>query len=160
MRKIALATAILAAAALTGCIQRTLSIESSPPGALVYLNDQEVGRTPVTVPFTFYGKYDVRLEKEGFQTLTTLQKADAPWWEAPGPDIVAEAIPGQHSVNLRWHYTLEPTVPTNTESLIDHAKQLRALTKKELGVPATPMTTGEARATPIPATPANPQTQP
>src|SRR2546426_127411 len=111
-RKLAFSTAILvtllAAAALPGCIERTISIESAPPGALVYLNDQEIGRTPITVPFTFYGTYDVRIEKEGYQSITTLQKAQAPWWEAPGPDLFAEAIPGEHSVNLKWNFTLEP----------------------------------------------------
>ena len=38
----------LALAILQGCgVQRTLQIESDPPGALVYLNGDEVGRTPM-----------------------------------------------------------------------------------------------------------------
>lgn len=49
---------------LTGCIERTITITSEPSGSLVHLNDEEVGRTPLTVPFTFYGVYDVRLEHE------------------------------------------------------------------------------------------------
>ncbi len=47
-----------------GCVERTIHITSDPSGALVHLNDEEVGRTPVTVPFTFYGVYSVRLTQE------------------------------------------------------------------------------------------------
>lgn len=50
---------------LAGCVQRVISITSQPSGALVYLNDEEVGRTPVSVPHLFYGVYDVRLEHRG-----------------------------------------------------------------------------------------------
>lgn len=55
----------LAFTAITGCVERLITVRSQPPGSLVYLNDEEVGRTPVTVPFKFYGTYDVRLEHEG-----------------------------------------------------------------------------------------------
>jgi len=116
----------LAAMCLTGCIQRTITIESTPPGALVHLNDTEVGRTPVTVPFKFYGVYDVRLQRDGYQTLTTSKKAEGPWWEAPGPDLIAEAMPGDNEVNLQWHFELQPEQPVAEDALIDRAKQLRA----------------------------------
>lgn len=102
------AAALLAAPCLlVGCVQRTISVTSDPPGALVHLNDEEVGRTPVTVPFTFYGVYDVRLSRQGYQELWTEQQAPAPWWETPGPDLIAEMIPGARS-HFDWHFTLEP----------------------------------------------------
>lgn len=116
---------------LCGCVQRTITIESNPPGALVHLNDVEVGRTPTTVPFKFYGVYDVRLEKDGYQTLSMAQKAEAPWWEAPGPDLFAELLPGDHEVNLRWHYELEPSQAVDDAALIDRASQLRAKLQRE-----------------------------
>lgn len=109
---------------LTGCVQRTISITSEPVGALVHLNDEEVGRTPLTVPYTFYGVYDVRLELDGYQTLWTKQKAVAPWWEAPGPDLVAEL--GGGKVEQRWHFQLEVAPPATEEDVISRARQLRA----------------------------------
>jgi len=48
-----------------GCVHRTLEVESNPPGALVYLNGEEVGRTPMRKEFLWYGTYDVQLRKEG-----------------------------------------------------------------------------------------------
>lgn len=113
-------------------MKRTLLIESDPPGALVYLNDQEVGRTPVTVPFTWYGTYDVRLEKDGYQTFQAAQELEQPWWENPGPDLFAEAIPDKR-VERRWSFALEPAQAAedvDTDLLLDHARQLRELNQR------------------------------
>jgi len=110
---------------MTGCIERTIRITSDPSGALVYLNDEEVGRTPVAVTFLFYGTYDVRLERDGYKPLWTAQKAHAPWWEAPGPDLIAEMIP-HNKTEQRWHFVLEVAPYGDDEVLIGRAKQLRA----------------------------------
>lgn len=120
---------LLSPLVLVGCFgtQRTLHIDSDPQGALLWLNDQEVGRTPVTVPFTFYGTYDVRLEAEGHEPLWTTQEASPPWWEHPPLDLVGEAAGGE--VRLSWHFVLPEAKPTDdeaTDRLIDHARQMRA----------------------------------
>jgi len=118
---------------VTGCgVQRELHITSDPSGALVYLNDQEVGRTPLVVPFKFYGKYDVRMEAEGYEPLLTIENAEAPWWENPGPDLVAEAVPGAKSI-IEWHFEMQPQVPIaeqDTDALLDRARQMQALTRQ------------------------------
>jgi hypothetical protein len=36
----------------TGCVQRTMRVDSNPPGAIVWMNDQEIGRTPLERDFT------------------------------------------------------------------------------------------------------------
>ena len=68
----------LVVAACSGCISRSLLIESEPPGAQVRLNGTPVGETPVTVSFRHYGTYDVELRKDGFETLRTQEPVDAP----------------------------------------------------------------------------------
>ena len=116
-----------------GCVERRLMITSEPAGALVYLNDQEVGRTPLEVPFTWYGTYDVRLEREGYQTLQTEQLAERPWWETPGPDLFAEALPDKR-VEIAWHMKLTPQQPaskTDPDRLLEFAKQLRELNRRD-----------------------------
>lgn len=113
----------------SGCVRRTITITSEPSGALVHLNDREVGRTPLTLPFTYYGVYDVRLEAEGYEALWTTGKADPPWWAYPGPDLVAEFIPGVHD-EVAWHYTLEAgTAPEDEDidAVNSRARQMRAL---------------------------------
>jgi hypothetical protein len=118
---------LLAGLLLGGCVQREITITSEPSGALVHLNDREVGRTPVDVPFTFYGTYDVRLERSGYEPLWTRQQAKAPWWDYPGPDLLAEAVPGLKS-NPTWHFQLEPALPPNEQdpdALLNRAEELK-----------------------------------
>jgi hypothetical protein len=122
-----LAVLVLAA----GCVERTISLTSEPAGALVYLNDQEVGRTPLRVPFTFYGKYGVRLVHDDYQPLFTERAAKAPWWEAPGPDLLAEMIP-HNKVDLAWHFEMKPAAPGDPDRLIDRARQMRAKLREEV----------------------------
>src|SRR5688500_8387276 len=73
--------------AAPGCVQRTLQVESDPPGALVYLNGEEAGRTPMRKNFVWYGTYDVQLRKEGYHTLSRETKVWAPWWQWPPIDL-------------------------------------------------------------------------
>ena len=63
-----------------GCAQpeRKLVINSEPAGALVYLNGEEVGRTPLEYDFTWYSDYDVTLRKEGYETLKTNRSLKPP----------------------------------------------------------------------------------
>jgi len=116
--------AIFCCVLLTGCVQRTISITSEPSGALVMLNDQEVGRTPLQVPFKFYGTYDVRLERDGYQPKWTTAEAKAPWWEWPGPDLVAEAIPNAQS-RIDWHFTMEPAEGIDEDEFLERGRSLK-----------------------------------
>ncbi len=108
----------------SGCVRRTISITSTPPGALVWLNDREVGRTPLEVDFLYYGEYDVRLAKEGYEPLHTSGKADPPLWDLPGPDLVSELMPWESHSRVEWMYELAP-VANDEASLQDRAHELR-----------------------------------
>jgi hypothetical protein len=93
---------------LGGCVERTLTIDSDPPGALVYLNDQEVGRTPLKREFTWYGWYDVAVRMEGYKTLKTSSAVIAPPWMWVPFDLAAELLPFPVKDRHRLHYTLTP----------------------------------------------------
>lgn len=111
-----------------GCVRRELTIESDPPGALVFLNDQEVGRTPVTRSFTFYGTYDVVLRLEGYETLRTQKLVLAPWWQWVPLDLFAELLPLTDRQTAR--FVLKPEAPPGSESpqaMLDRAEELRKL---------------------------------
>ncbi len=108
-----------------GCVRRTVTITTEPPGALLWLNDREVGRTPVEVDFEHYGTYDVRLERPGYEPMMTSGRADAPWWDTVGLDFLAELTPGTLTSHVEWHYVMEP-LDEDREALIDRATELRA----------------------------------
>lgn len=128
-----LAPLLGSALALPGCVERTISITSEPPGAIVWLNDVEIGRTPVETDFTFYGTYDVRLRLEGYEPLLTSRKANAPVYDWPGLDLVAEAVPADIESRTEWHFVLAPLPEREEgadrdalhEALIERARNTR-----------------------------------
>lgn len=117
---------------LGGCLERRVSIMSDPPGATVWVNDVEVGNTPTEMEFTFFGVYDVRVEKAGYEPLHAKAKLEAPIWEYPGPDLIATVVPARIQTNLQWRFTLEPqaeaTMPIEDvrAGLLSRAQALRA----------------------------------
>jgi hypothetical protein len=111
---------------LTGCVERKLTIGSDPAGAILLLNDVEVGRTPVTVPFTWYGDYDVRLRFEKNvgtpekpkivrYYLHTHRQTVTPWFETIGVDLFADLSPQTYVDQQVWAFVIpeveEPTDP-------------------------------------------------
>jgi hypothetical protein len=118
---------IVCLALLVGCVERRMHITSEPSGALVYLNDQEVGRTPVTRDFVWYGDYDVQVRKEGYETLDTHKWVVAPWWQWPPFDLFAELMPFRPADERKLHFDLQATSPgeVNPEQLLERADALR-----------------------------------
>jgi hypothetical protein len=114
----------LTALAAFGCVRRTITITSEPPGALLWLNGREIGRTPVEVDFLYYGEYDVQLVADGCEPLLTSGKANPPWWDSIPFDLLAELTPGEHESRIAWHYELQLR-NDETGDLVDRARQLR-----------------------------------
>jgi len=111
-----------------GCIERTISINTEPEEATVFLNDQEVGRSPIKVPFTWYGDYDIIIRKKGYQTICTHHRVRAPWYELPGIDIITEClIPFTvHDDRVLDTFVLEPQQLPSKEVLLDAAADMRS----------------------------------
>jgi len=132
----------LLAMSLGGCVERKLTIESTPPGALVWLNDQEIGRTPLTRDFTWYGNYDVQLRKEGYETVKTNMMMKAPWWQWVPIDLVAELFP----VTDRQHFTFSmlraTTQPVDPNAILQRASNMQGGLESGVNTkrPATPTT--------------------
>jgi len=119
-----LAAAVAGSAA--GCVRRSLTIQTEPAGALVFLNDQEVGRSPVSIDFTWYGDYDLIVRKEGFQTLQTHVPVREPWYQVPPIDFFAEVLwPGNVHDQHTFARTLEPQVLPDREEVVQRAEELR-----------------------------------
>ena len=112
---LALATSAFLLSLLGGCMQRTLSITSQPAGATVYLNDTEVGRTPLETGFTYYGTYDVLVRKDGYEPLRTKADAIAPIYEHPPLDLAAHAMPWGVKTIIDWNFALTPLPATPEE---------------------------------------------
>lgn len=129
----------LALMTLGGCVQRRIQVTSEPPGALVWVNDVQIGTTPTETEFKYFGTYDVRLRKAGFEPVSAGMKAEAPFYEYPGPDLVAEALPGANETVVRWHFVLEPALELRGDraeaerALIERAREMRDQGSGEAG---------------------------
>ena len=121
---VALALALMVAG--PGCVRRTITITTEPPTALVYLNDQEVGRSAVTVDFLWYGDYDVTIRREGCKTLHTNWDVEPPWYQVMPFDFFAEVLwPGHLHDRHSRHFVLEPAELPAKEELVERALETR-----------------------------------
>ncbi|MGV6814779.1 MAG: PEGA domain-containing protein [Phycisphaerales bacterium] len=115
---------------LGGCVERRIRVTSTPAGARVWVNDQQIGTTPVETRFTFYGGYDVRVELDGYEPIDELRRAKAPLYEYPGPDLIASALPHRFENIIEWHFDLQEVAEASDpeqarEDLLGRADELR-----------------------------------
>ncbi len=109
---------------LFGCVERKLTINTEPQGALVTLNDEEIGPAPVTVPFNWYGDYNVRISKAGYETLNTHRELKSPLHDYFPFDIFAQISPSRTVDSYEWTFTLKTMQPQDRDQLIENAKML------------------------------------
>ena len=104
-----------------------MTIRSQPAGALVYVDDYEIGTTPVSTNFTYYGTRKIRLVKDGYETLTVQQPVPTPWYEIPPLDFFSEHLtPGEVQDQRSFCYQLTPQVLVPSAQLLQRAEGLRA----------------------------------
>ena len=124
---VAVVCAASAVAMLSGCVRRTLKITTEPPNALVFLNDEEIGRSEVSRDFTFYGDYSVIIRKKGFKTLKTHWDIKAPWYQWIPIDFFAEVLWPWHIHDTHeTHFVLEKQEWPTSEELVKRARDLQA----------------------------------
>jgi len=108
---------------LTGCVQRQMNIISDPPGAIVYMNDREIGRTPFQRNFQWYGTYDVVLRKDGYQTQKTFADVNPPFWQFVPLDAVTDFLPLKDVHTIK--FTLKPEVPVDPTALMQRGLNMQ-----------------------------------
>lgn len=112
---------------LPGCVFRRMTIRSDPPGALVLLEGEEVGYTPVTLSHTYYGGREITLIKDGYKTQTVLQEVPAPWYQKPGIDFFSENLfPFKITNRHDFSYKLEKQELVPMDELSNRANALRS----------------------------------
>ncbi len=117
---------LIAPIVLGGCVERRLTINTEPQGALVTLNDEEIGISPVTVSFEWYGDYNVAIRKEGFETLKTHRKREGPWYDKFPFDFFAQVLNSKRIVDsYEWTFELAPQEEPTREELIQDALELK-----------------------------------
>lgn len=111
-----------------GCnsVHRRLSIDSEPQGARVFVNDQEIGTTPIAQNIIYSGTYKIRFEMEGKETKTVMHQVRTPWYLYPGLDFFSENfVPGEIRDLQACKVSLDPKRVIPLEELKGNATKMR-----------------------------------
>jgi hypothetical protein len=117
---------MVATSLLPGCVERRYTIRTDPPGALVIVNSEPLGTTPVSKSFTFYGDRTVRIIKEGYQTKDMVVPFPAPWYDNVVTEFFSEnAVPYTIRDEIELNYKLDPAVAPPTLDVVNRAEATR-----------------------------------
>ena len=124
MRAVAL---LLMVCVLGGCVRgHVLRVESDPPGAQVWLNGRDLGQTPAEVELVHGGRYDLRVERDGFRPYWGQVRVWRPIW-----DDFSGFLPDDHQVET---VTLAPW-PASEEKpadLLERAQEMAEIHRRPL----------------------------
>jgi hypothetical protein len=110
-----------------GCVSRRMTFVSNPPGAMVLLEGREIGYSPASADFIYYGTRQVTMIKDGYETKTDLVTIPAPWYQWPVIEFFADNF-WPHRVTDRrvFSFDLQPKLMIPDEELRARARQLRS----------------------------------
>ena len=109
-----------------GCVSRRLTVVSNPPGAMALLDGREIGYTPASADFIWYGTRQVTLIKDGYETKTDLVTVPAPWYQWPVIEFFSDNfLPHRVTDRRVFNFDLQPKQMIPDEELRSRAMQLR-----------------------------------
>jgi len=133
---------LLACPLVEARVRRRLTIRSDPPGALVYIDDQEIGITPVSTSFTFYGTRKIQLIKDGYEMVTVKRTFRAPWYQITPLDFITENLLSRELRDERvLDFKLAPQRIRSDTELRQRGAQLRRRAAEGIVVPPPGATT-------------------
>ena len=133
-RAIRFTGAVLAALALGGCVERFITIKSDPPGAIVTLDDQKIGPTPVDIPYVWYGKRLLSVDLKGFAQVREIIALNPPWWQYFPLDFITDVlVPVTITDRSEFSYSLEKAEAKPDNELEEVKKRAAELREKAAG---------------------------
>jgi hypothetical protein len=133
----------------TGCVRRRLTVRTNPPGAQVFVDDQEIGTTPCSAAFVYYGTRKITIMKDGYRTETVFQKIPPPWYEIPPLDFVTEnVVPREVRDERVVDVQLVPEEIVPQQKLLDRAQSLRDSARSGSVTPLSAVTADPPRQPP------------
>jgi len=116
----------LAVAGCSGCMHRRMTVRTDPPGARVLVDGQDIGLTPASMEFTYYGTRQITLIKDGYETRTFLQRVKTPWYQVPPLDFFSDNfLPFKVTNRHEFRYALQRQQQVPQRDLLDRANSTR-----------------------------------
>lgn len=98
----------------SGCMHRRMTIRTDPPGALVEVDGERLGPSPVSTDFLYYGTREVTMSAPGYETLVVSQPVRPPWYQnpfLPFEFITDNLFPFRLTNRQEFSYRLRPRDP-------------------------------------------------
>lgn len=112
---------------VSGCVERRYTLRTDPPGALAIVNGEEIGQTPVSRSYYYYGDREITFILDGHETQTVIQPMKAPWWDNLFTEFFTEnLVPFTLRDEREFRYQLQPAKAPAANDLRDRAEQLRS----------------------------------
>ena len=102
-----------------------MTVRTNPPGAIVYVDNVEVGVSPVSRSFTYYGTSRIRLVCDGYETKTVVERIDPPVYDVIWVEPLTELLPIRFKDWREFTYDLERTQVVDPGEVIERAAVLR-----------------------------------
>ncbi|MBM3967372.1 MAG: PEGA domain-containing protein [Planctomycetes bacterium] len=148
-----LAVAILVAAQV-GCVRKRMTFRTNPSGAMVYVDKQPVGLTPVSTGFTYYGTRNIEVVKDGYRTEKFLRKIHAPWYQIPPLDFFSDTLwPFEQRDERIIDVQMTPEQEVPNDALVATGEQLRLQASQGVAVTPPPTATQPVPPILVPTTP-------
>ena len=118
-------------AACAGCAaQRTLTVESDPPGATLRIDDRVVGQTPYHESFSDYGTRRITLYKAGYHSRSEVVTISPPWYARFPIDIFSEIVfpfgwKDPHGYKLKLEAVKGEVMEPDLTPVLERAQALR-----------------------------------
>ncbi|MEY2725460.1 MAG: hypothetical protein RLZZ458_1327 [Planctomycetota bacterium] len=108
-------------------MHRRVTINSYPQGALVKVDGKDLGYTPASFDFTWYGTREVQLLLDGYETHTEMISVDAPWYQKFPLDFFSDNFAGRQITDHRqFMFQLRPRRSEISADVINRANSLRS----------------------------------
>lgn len=123
----ALMTALCAVVAVSGCVHRRATIRTEPPGALVSVGDRDIGYSPASFDFTWYGTEEVTIRRDGYEMESHYIKLRRPWYQVPPLDFITDnLLPFRAQDRQEFNFPLRARALVPGSELLERGNALRS----------------------------------
>lgn len=111
--------------ALSGCVERQITIKSDPDNASLLINGVPVGKTPYTYKFVHYGVSDIMIKKDGYYSFRKDLEISAPFYQYFPLDLIFEVLPFTIHDNNDFIFELEALSDTDPRNILERANEVK-----------------------------------
>ncbi|HBE67584.1 MAG TPA: hypothetical protein DDW52_05480 [Planctomycetaceae bacterium] len=102
-----------------GCVRRRMLVRTNPPGAAVYVDKQEIGISPISTDYIYYGNREIEVTADGYDTVKVIRDFKPPIYQWPVIDFFAETL---------WPFELRDQRTVDIEMPVARARSREELT--------------------------------